>query len=177
MTISVGTRLGPYQVTAQIGAGGMGMVYRATDTTLDRSVAIKVLPDSFAADPERLARFEREAKTLASLNHPNIAQIYGFEKAGGTPALVMELVDGPTLADRIAYVAPNGGLMSVSITRAGNALSIGTPVALFVSRALRGAADYDVLGDDRFLLKVPLGEQEDISVTVIVNWSATMKGR
>jgi Tol biopolymer transport system component len=102
MTLSVGSRLGPYHVTAQIGAGGMGTVYRATDTTLERSVAVKVLPDSFAADPERLARFEREAKTLASLNHPHIAQIYGFEKAGGTPALIMELVEGPTLADRIA---------------------------------------------------------------------------
>ena len=75
MRLNPGTRLGPYQVTAQIGQGGMGEVYRATDTTLGRSVAIKVLPESFATDPERLARFEREAKTLASLNQPNIAQI------------------------------------------------------------------------------------------------------
>ena len=80
----------------------MGEVYRATDTTLGRQVAIKILPDAFASDPERLARFEREAKTLASLNHPHIAAIYGFEKSAGMHALVMELVEGPTLADRIA---------------------------------------------------------------------------
>ena len=79
MALTPGSRLGVYQVTAPLGEGGMGQVWRATDTTLDRQVAIKVLPDAFAADPERLARFEREAKTLASLNHPHIAAIYGFE--------------------------------------------------------------------------------------------------
>ena len=81
MSLSVGSRLGPYSVTAKIGEGGMGEVYRARDTTLDRDVAIKVLPDAFASDPERLARFEREAKVLASLNHPNIGQIHGLEEA------------------------------------------------------------------------------------------------
>src|SRR5438105_1645621 len=80
----------------------MGQVYRATDTTLGRGVAIKILPDAFASDPERMARFEREAKTLASLNHPNIAAIYGFEKSGGLYALVMELVEGDDLSQRIA---------------------------------------------------------------------------
>ena len=79
MALTPGTRLGVYEITAQIGEGGMGQVWRATDTTLGRQVAIKILPDAFAADPERLARFEREAKTLASLNHPHIAAIYGFE--------------------------------------------------------------------------------------------------
>ena len=78
MSLTPGTRLGPYEISALIGAGGMGEVYRATDTGLGRQVAIKVLPAAFATDPERLARFEREAKTLAALNHPNIAQIYGF---------------------------------------------------------------------------------------------------
>jgi serine/threonine protein kinase len=102
MALTIGTRIGPYEVTAQIGVGGMGEVYRATDTNLGRQVAIKVLPDTFAHDPERLARFEREAKTLATLNHSNVAQIHGFEKADGIRALVMELVEGPTLADRIA---------------------------------------------------------------------------
>jgi eukaryotic-like serine/threonine-protein kinase len=102
MALAPGTRLGPYEITAQIGSGGMGEVYRATDTNLDRQVAIKILPDAFAHDPERLARFEREAKTLASLNHPNIAIIHGLERADGIRALVMELVEGPTLADRIA---------------------------------------------------------------------------
>jgi eukaryotic-like serine/threonine-protein kinase len=97
-----GTRLGSYEVTAKIGVGGMGEVYRARDTRLDRDVAIKILTKSFAHDPDRLARFEREAKTLASLNHPNIAIIHGFEESNGIHALVMELVEGPTLADRIA---------------------------------------------------------------------------
>ena len=101
MALTVGSRLGPYTVTAKIGEGGMGEVYRARDTTLDRDVAIKALPDAFASDPERLARFEREAKVLASLNHPNIGAIYGLETSGDTRALVLELVEGPTLADRI----------------------------------------------------------------------------
>ena len=101
MALQPGTTLGPYQVTAKIGEGGMGEVYRATDTSLDRQVAIKVRPDAFASDAERLARFEREAKVLASLNHPNIGAIYGLEKSGDTRALVLELVEGPTLADRI----------------------------------------------------------------------------
>jgi serine/threonine protein kinase len=97
MPLSAGTRLGPYEVLAPIGAGGMGEVYRARDTKLDREVAIKVLPAALAQDPERLARFEREAKVLATLNHPNIAQIYGVEESGGVRALVMELVPGESL--------------------------------------------------------------------------------
>jgi Tol biopolymer transport system component len=97
-----GTTLGPYQVTAKIGEGGMGEVYQARDTKLDRDVALKVLPEAFTSDPDRLARFEREAKVLASLNHPNIGSIYGLEEAEGVKALVLELIEGPTLADRIA---------------------------------------------------------------------------
>jgi serine/threonine-protein kinase len=102
MALTIGFRLGVYEVTAPIGEGGMGMVYRATDTSLDRQVAIKVLPDAFAQDAERLARFEREAKTLAALNHPHIAAIYGFERSSSTQALVMELVEGEDLSQRIA---------------------------------------------------------------------------
>ncbi|MEO8682157.1 MAG: serine/threonine-protein kinase, partial [Vicinamibacterales bacterium] len=102
MALTPGTRLGVYDITAPIGEGGMGQVWRATDTTLGRQVAIKILPDAFASDPERLARFEREAKTLASLNHPHIAAIYGFEKSSGMHALVMELVEGEDLSQRIA---------------------------------------------------------------------------
>ena len=105
MPLVPGTRLGAYEVTSQIGVGGMGEVYRATDTKLGRPVAIKVLPSAVAQDAERLARFDREARTLALLNHPNIAQIYGLEEADGVKGLVMELVDGPTLADRIAQGA------------------------------------------------------------------------
>ena len=102
MALTPGTRLGVYEVTAQIGEGGMGQVYRARDTKLDRDVAIKVLPEAFAHDSDRLARFQREAKTLASLNHPNIAAIYGLEESGGLTALVMELVEGDDLSQRIA---------------------------------------------------------------------------
>ena len=105
MSLAPGTRLGPYQITGQIGAGGMGEVYRARDTNLKRDVAIKVLPEAVAADAERLARFQREAEVLARLNHPNIAAIYGLEKERRQAALVMELVEGPTLADRIAPAA------------------------------------------------------------------------
>jgi serine/threonine protein kinase len=90
-----------YRIQAKIGAGGMGEVYRATDTRLNRDVAIKVLPEALARDADRMARFEREAKVLASLNHPNIASIYGLEESNGSRALVMELVEGPTLAERI----------------------------------------------------------------------------
>jgi Tol biopolymer transport system component len=101
MAPSIGTKLGPYEILAAIGAGGMGEVYRARDSKLGRDVALKVLPEAFARDAERMARFQREAKVLASLNHTNIASIYGLEDSGATHALVMELVEGPTLADRI----------------------------------------------------------------------------
>jgi Tol biopolymer transport system component len=101
MSLAVGTRLGTYAVTAKLGEGGMGQVWKAKDFRLGREVALKVLPEGFTSDPDRLARFEREAKLLAQLNHPNIAQIYGMEASGETRALVMELVDGPTLADRL----------------------------------------------------------------------------
>ena len=106
MTIACGTRLGPYEILAQIGAGGMGEVYRAHDTKLGRDVAIKVLPEAFAHDPQRLARFQREAKLLASLNHPNIATIHGLEESNGTHYLVMELVPGETLRERVAREGP-----------------------------------------------------------------------
>jgi eukaryotic-like serine/threonine-protein kinase len=102
MPLSAGTHVGVYEITAQIGEGGMGQVYRARDTKLNRDVALKVLADAFASDPQRLARFKREAQVLASLNHPNIAHIHGYEDSDGIQALVMELVDGPTLADRVA---------------------------------------------------------------------------
>ncbi len=102
LPLTPGTRLGSYEIIAAIGAGGMGEVYRARDTKLNRDVALKILPDAFAADPDRLARFTREAQTLASLNHPNIAQIHGLEDSLPVRALVMELVDGPDLAQRIA---------------------------------------------------------------------------
>ena len=102
MALTVGSRIAHYDVTALIGEGGMGQVYQATDTKLNRQVALKILPEAFATDPDRLARFQREAQVLASLNHPGIAAIYGIEEQEGTRALVLELVEGPTLADRIS---------------------------------------------------------------------------
>src|SRR6516164_696919 len=100
--VPIGSQIGVFRIESLLGVGGMGEVYRARDTNLNRDVAIKILPEAFSTDPERLARFKREAQVLASLNHPNIALIHGFEDSGGIHALVLELVDGPTLADRIA---------------------------------------------------------------------------
>src|SRR5262245_30864396 len=111
MSMDRGTRFGSYEVAALIGVGGMGEVYRAIDTNLKREIALKVLPDSFVTDANRLARLQREAEMLAALNHPNVAQIYGIERAPAGPdgargvvhtALVMELIEGPTLAERLA---------------------------------------------------------------------------
>ncbi|MGH9408942.1 MAG: protein kinase domain-containing protein [Vicinamibacterales bacterium] len=131
MSLAAGTRIGPYEVGAPLGEGGMGQVYRATDTNLKRQVAIKVLPEPVASDAERLARFQREAEVLARLNHPNIAHIYGLERSDGTTALVMELVEGPTLADRIA-----GGPIPVE-----DAL----PIAKQVAEALEAAHDQGIV--------------------------------
>jgi serine/threonine protein kinase len=134
LSLTPGTRLGVYEITAQIGEGGMGQVYRGTDTTLGRQVAIKILPEAFAADPERLARFEREAKTLASLNHPNIAAVYGFEKSGGTHALVMELVEGDDLSQRI-------GRGAISLDEA-------LPIAKQIAEALEAAHEQGIIHRD-----------------------------
>jgi Tol biopolymer transport system component/tRNA A-37 threonylcarbamoyl transferase component Bud32 len=133
LALTPGTRLGVYEVIARIGEGGMGQVYRATDTTLGRQVAIKILPDAFAADPERLARFEREAKTLASLNHPHIAAIYGFEKSGAY-ALVMELVEGEDLSQRIA--------------RGAIPLDEALPIARQIAEALEAAHEQGIVHRD-----------------------------
>ncbi len=101
MTLSSGTKLGLYEILSPIGAGGMGEVYLANDSKLDRQVAIKVLPETMTRDPERVARFEREAKLLASLNHPNLAAIHGFDDSDGTRFLVLEYVDGETLGSHL----------------------------------------------------------------------------
>ena len=115
MALTPGTRIGVYDIAAPIGAGGMGEVYRATDTNLKRSVAIKVLPASMAGDADRLARFQREAEVLAALNHPNIAAIYGLEKTPDLTALVMELVEGDDLSQRIARLrAPSRWMIPCS---------------------------------------------------------------
>ncbi len=134
MALTPGTRLGVYEVTAQLGAGGMGEVYRATDTKLKRQVAIKILPSSLAADPDRLARFQREAEVLASLNHPNIAAIYGLEDADGVKALVMELVEGEDLAERIA--------------RGAIPLDEALPIAKQIAEALEAAHEQGIIHRD-----------------------------
>jgi serine/threonine-protein kinase len=134
MPLPAGARLGPYEIEVLIGAGGMGEVYRATDTRLKRQVAVKVLPPAVATEPERLARFQREAELLAALNHPNIAHIHGLEQSGGTIALAMELVDGPTLADRIAQ-----GPVPL-----GDAL----PIAKQIAEALEAAHDQGIIHRD-----------------------------
>ena len=104
MPLEAGTQLGPYEIVSAIGDGGMCEVWQAHDTKLDRDVALKVLPEAFTSDPDRLAHFEREAKILASLNHPNIGSIYGLEEAEGVKALVLELVEGPH-AERLGRTA------------------------------------------------------------------------
>src|SRR5574341_1624789 len=102
MSLAPGARLGPYEIVAPLGAGGMGEVYRARDTKLGRDVALKILPAAFVDDVDRLVRFKREAHVLASLNHPNIGGIYGLEESNSLRALVLEFVEGTTLGDRIA---------------------------------------------------------------------------
>ena len=134
MSLTPGTRLGVYEITAPIGEGGMGQVFRARDTKLDRDVAIKILPDAFAHDADRLARFTREAKTLASLNHPHIAGIYGLEESGGMTALVMELVEGEDLSQRIA--------------RGAIALDEALPIAKQIAEALEAAHEQGIIHRD-----------------------------
>ena len=151
MSLEPGTTLGPYQVTAKIGEGGMGEVYRARDTKLDRDVALKVLPQAFTDDPDRLARFEREAKVLASLNHPNIGHIYGLEEAEGQKALVLELIEGPTLADRIKH-----GPITVD-----EAL----PIAKQIAEALEAAHEQGIIHRD--LKPANIKVKEDGTVKVL----------
>src|SRR6185503_17692279 len=150
MPLSAGTRLGPYEILSALGAGGMGEVYRARDTKLDRSVAIKILPEAFAADTERIARFQREAKTLASLNHPNIANIHGLEESNGVRALVMELVEGEDLSQRIAR-----GPISID-----EALSIAKQIA----EALESAHEHGIIHRDLKPANIKLRDDGTVKV-------------
>ena len=162
MALTPGSRLGVYEVAAQIGEGGMGQVFRARDTKLNRDVALKILPDAFASDPDRMARFTREAQTLASLNHPNIAHLYGLEESGDIRALVMELVEGPTLADMIAGQSaatsgqsPRGTAPSVGEARQaagvgprGIEINIALPIAKQIAEALEAAHEQGIIHRD-----------------------------
>ena len=150
MPLQPGTTLGHYDVTALLGEGGMGQVWQATDTQLNRQVALKILPDAFAADPDRLARFKREAQILASLNHPNIAAIYGIEEAEGTRALVLELVEGPTLADRIS--------------KGPIPLDEALPIAKQIAEALEAAHEAGVIHRDLKPANIKVREDETVKV-------------
>jgi eukaryotic-like serine/threonine-protein kinase len=130
----VGRRIGAYVIEAWLGSGGMGDVYRARDSNLHREVALKILPEPFALDPERLARFRREAQVLAALNHPNIAAIYGFEESNGVRGLALEMVEGPTLADHLA--------------RGPIPLDEALAIARQIAEALEGAHEQDIIHRD-----------------------------
>jgi serine/threonine protein kinase/Tol biopolymer transport system component len=167
LALHPGTRLGPYEITAPLGVGGMGEVYRATDTNLKRQIAIKVLPAAVAGDSERLARFQREAEILAALNHPNIAHIYGLERQEGRDgqegscALVMELVEGPTLADRIARLrAP-----SASAREAGIPIDEALSIARQIAEALEAAHEQGIIHRD--LKPANIKVREDGTVKVL----------
>jgi serine/threonine-protein kinase len=140
VALSPGTRLGPYEIVSALGAGGMGEVYRARDTKLNRDVALKVIPETFALDADRLARFTREAQVLASLNHPHIAAIYGFEDSGATHALVLELVEGDTLAERLAQ---GSGLKAQGLP-----LEEALPIARQICEALEAAHEQGIIHRD-----------------------------
>src|SRR4030095_5352847 len=159
MPLASGTRIGSFEVIAALGAGGMGEVYRARAAKLDRTVALKVLPDAFTNDPERLARFEREAKVLASLNHPNIAQVYGFE---GT-AIAMELVEGPTLDEIINGTATTDGASPTSVP-AALALERSLPIARQNARALGAAHDQGIVHRDLKPANVKVREDGAVKV-------------
>ena len=137
--LSVGTKLGPYEIVAQIGEGGMGLVYRARDTKLNRDVALKILPDAFASDPDRLARFTREAQTLASLNQSNIAAIYGIEESGDMRALVMELVEGEDLSQKLEGLRAKGS---------GLPIDEALPIAKQIADALEAAHEQGIVHRD-----------------------------
>ena len=168
MALIPGTRLGVYEITAPLGEGGMGQVWRSRDTKLDRDVAIKVLPEAFAHDADRLARFTREAKTLAALNHPSIAHIHGLEESSGVTALVMELVEGedggihPVWrhdAKELFYLSPAGEMMAAPITATAGGVAPGAPVAL---------------PDGRFLINTAL-EDGGAPITIVQHWTPEVK--
>ncbi|HVL66741.1 MAG TPA: protein kinase [Vicinamibacterales bacterium] len=161
MSLTSGTRIGVFQIVAKLGAGGMGEVYRAHDTRLDRDVALKVLPDLFTSDPERLARFEREAKVLAALNHPNIAQVYGFEPPegpGGRAAIAMELVEGQTLQDLLAAHAGETGVPGLPLERA-------LALARQIATALEAAHEQGIIHRD--LKPANISVRDDGTVKVL----------
>jgi eukaryotic-like serine/threonine-protein kinase len=175
--LSPGTVLGSYQILSALGAGGLGEVYRAPDSKLGRDVAIKILPEAFAADPDRLARFQREAQVLAALNHPHIAGIYGVEEIAGTRFLVLELVDGESLDARLKARAPAGKEGTRGLSRAGG---LATDEALTIARQIVDAfSNYAVSPDGQRVLIARAATREGVSghaaIAVVANWAADIK--
>jgi serine/threonine protein kinase len=175
MALTPGTRFGSYEIAEAIGAGGMGEVYRAHDPSLKRDVAIKVLPASLANDADRLARFQREAETLAALNHSNIAHIYGIERASAETG-----ADGKSPGKELYYLNPAGEMMAAPIAAVGDALEPGAPVVLFPTHIVGGGSDtqggwqYDVAPDGRFLINMEL-DDASAPITLIQHWNPAAK--
>ncbi len=201
MSLSAGTRLGPYAIAAPLGAGGMGEVSRARDTKLGREVALKVVAESFTHDPDRVARFHREAQLLAALNHPHIATIYGLEEAQGSQFLVMELVEGETLADRSRQqISTSGGarpvwsrngrelvfsssrqMLAVPV-QPGTTLVAGRPQVLFefaMAPVVGGTRPWDLAPDGRFVI-IRSGQADadgstSSNLILVQNWFEELK--
>ena len=172
MPLAAGDKLGPYEILTPLGAGGMGEVYRARDSKLEREVAVKVLPEFLANDPERLARFDREAKILAALNHPNIAAVFGLVESGTQRALVMELAPGDTLAALIQR-----GPMS---PKNAPPIADGVPSPLFqtrmdTSRIGTSGWGYAVTRDGRFLVQSTAGDSKPTPLTIVSNWWSAIR--
>ncbi len=164
MQLKEGARLGPYEVLAPLGAGGMGEVYRARDTKLGREVAIKTLPEAFSRDPERLARFEREAQVLASLSHPNIAAIYGLEESDGLRFLVLELAPGRDPGGAGFEAGSPRPLFAVRASAVSFAFAVSTP------------SNYAASADgQRFLVNTPVEEAALTPIQVVLNWTAGLE--
>src|SRR4051812_13987427 len=157
MVLPIGSQIGVFRIDSLLGVGGMGEVYRARDTKLNRDVALKILPAAFGNDPDRLARFKREAQVLGSLNHPNIGAIYGFEDSGAVHALVLELVEGPTLADRLAQ----GSRLTAQGLPIGETLAIARQIA----EALEAAHEQGIIHRD--LKPANIKVREDGTVKVL----------
>jgi serine/threonine protein kinase len=158
VALAPGTRVGPYEIGPPLGAGGMGEVYRARDAKLGRDVALKVLPDSFARDPDRVARFKREAQVLAVLNHPHIAAIYGLESSGSAEYLVLELVEGETLADRLRSAASRRGAAN------GIAVEDALAIARQIADALEAAHEKGIIHRDLKPANIALTSRDEVKL-------------
>jgi serine/threonine protein kinase len=180
MSLSEGTRLGAYEILTLIGAGGMGEVYRARDTKLGRDVAIKVLPEIFSQDKERLARFEREARLLASLNHPNIATLFDLQESDGTHFLVLEFVNGETFAEQIRRGAISLNQALPIFKQIAEALEVaGKPRLIFEEDYEMGGpgfwVNYDVSPNGESFLMIKRTTEPPRKIHVVLNWFEELK--